>query len=344
MVMLCAVLLLGVLLFFRDRDQSAEHVVRGTTMGTVYTVRAVDVPVSRLVGLEEEIRARLAEINATMSVYRQDSEISRYNALFAGEFMTVSEDFENVIHISLKIHALTDGAFDPTIKPLLDLWGFGPDSEPREEWRPPDKEAVNQALEAVGMEHIDASIPGQLGKLHSGVQLDLGGVAKGFAVDAVADLLDRRGVRDYLMDIGGDLRVSGRNPQGEAWRIGVNHPQRGHSWEDVLLVLRPTDTAVLTSGDYRQYLEHKGRYYSHVLDPRTGAPLENDTASVTVIAQSATIADALATGLMVMGPEQGLQRVEALSGVEALFLIRTTEDGLLRDVRSSGFDRAAGLE
>lgn len=312
-------------------------------MGTVYTVRAAHAPASALAGLEQEIRSRLEEINAAMSVYRSKSEISRFNTLAAGGAMAVSEDFDRVVRVCLEVHAVTGGAFDPTVKPLLDIWGFGSDSVHSGTWRPPFEESVHDAMTAVGMDLVDASVPGRLGKRHPNVQLDLGAVAKGYAVDALAELLERRGIDDYLVDIGGDLRVSGRNQEGQRWRIGVNQPLRKQAWDDVLLVLRPADKAVLTSGDYRQFFEHEGRYFSHVLDPRTGFPPENDMASVTVIAESATFADALATGLMVLGLEYGLALVESLPGVEALFLVRTI-DGGLRDSRSSGFDRAAGLE
>ncbi len=342
---LCAVLLTGLLLPVFGCGQPSEHVFRGTTMGTVYTVRAIHAPASALSGLEEAIRDRLERINASMSVYRQESEISRFNALAAGDSMTVSEDFERVIRVSLQVYTQTGGAFDPTVKPLLDLWGFGPRAADPEAWCPPAEKAVRHVLASVGLLLIDASKPGLLGKLDPNVQLDLGGVAKGFAVDALAELLEGRGIQDYLVDIGGDVRVSGRNSGGEPWRVGLNRPERGREWEGVLLVLRPGRRAVLTSGDYRQFFEHGGQFFSHVLDPRTGRPLENNVASVTVLTETAVLADALATGLMVLGAEKGLELVENLPGVEALFLVRvdggTAED--IREVRSSGFDRAGGV-
>ena len=307
-------------------------------MGTTYAVRVVDAPTSALSGLEGAIRGRLEQINASMSVYRPESEISRFNALSAGDSMVVSEDFEHVLRVSTQVYAQTGGAFDPTVKPLLDIWGFGPGAANRETWRPPSEEAVRHALSSVALNLIDASTPGRLGKLHPGVQLDLGAVAKGFAVDALAELLEGRGIRDYLVDIGGDVRVSGRNSEGEPWRIGVNQPERGQAWGEVLLVLRPGRGAVLTSGDYRQFFEQDGHFFSHILDPRTGRPLDNNVAGVTVLAENATLADALSTGLMVLGVEKGLELVESLSGVEALFLVRVGGDGMeeILEVRSPG--------
>lgn len=340
-----AVLLTAVLSLLVGCDRPSEHVFRGATMGTAYTVRVVHPPASALPGLGDAIHDRLERINASMSVYRPDSEISRFNALSMGESLPISEDFEHVLRVSAQVFDQTGGAFDPTVKPLLDLWGFGPGAANREAWRPPSEEAVLHALASVGLYLVDASIPGRLGKRHSDVQLDLGAVAKGFAVDALAELLEERGVRGYLVDIGGDVRVAGRNAEGEPWRIGVNQPERGQGWGEILLVLRPGRMAVLTSGDYRQFFKQDGLFFSHILDPRTGCPLENGVAGVTVLADAAVLADALATGLMVLGVEQGLELVESLHGVEALFLVRVGRDGVeeVLGARSSGFDRAGGL-
>ncbi len=338
-------LLTGILLLLFGCDQPSEHIFRGTTMGTTYTVRATHAPASALSGLERAIQDRLERINASMSVYCPESEISRFNALSMGESMPISEDFEHVLRVSTQVYDQTGGAFDPTVQPLLNLWGFGSGAANQETWRPPSEEAVRHALASVGLRLVDASTPGRLSKRHPGVQLDLGGVAKGFAVDALTVLLEERGVRNYLVDIGGDVRVSGRNAEGEPWRIGVNQPERGQDWNEILLVLRPGRGAVLTSGDYRQFFEHDGLFFSHILDPRTGHPLENGVASVTVLAETAVLADALVTGLMVLGVEKGLELVESLHGVEALFLVRVGRDGVeeVLDARSSGFDHAGGL-
>lgn len=340
-------LLSVLLLLVSGCGQPPGQVYRGTTMGTVYTVRVTHAPAQALSGLEEAIRDRLEQINASMSVYRPESELSRFNALPPGDSMHISEDLEHVIRVSLQVHAQTRGAFDPTIKPLLDLWGFGPRAATPETWHPPAENTVLHVLASVGLPLIDASIPGRLGKIDPNVQLDLGGVAKGFAVDALSEVLEGRGIRDYLVDIGGDVRVSGRNAEGGPWRVGVGRPVRDHEWEGVLLVLRPGRGAVLTSGDYQQFFEHDGHFFSHVLDPRTGRPVANTVASVTVLAESAVLADALATGLMVLGLEKGLELVESLPGVEALFLIRgagSSAEEDVRKVRSTGFDRLGGVD
>lgn len=311
-------------------------------MGTTYTVRVPHAPVRTLWGLEQAIHARLVQVNAAMSAYSPESELSRFNALPVGDSMAVSEDFEQVMRVSLQVFIQTEGAFDPTVKPLLDLWGFGPGSPPREAWHPPDEDAVNRALAAVGMEHVDMSHSGRLGKLHPDVQLDLGAVAKGFAVDALAKLLEGRGVQDYLVDIGGDIRLAGRNAEGKPWRVGVNSPRRGREWDGIFLVLQPGRGAVLTSGDYRQFVEHQDQFFSHILDPRTGRPVANDVASVTVMGATAVHADALATGMMVLGVEKGLELAESLSGVEVMFLVRTADDDFW-SARSPGFNQRGGL-
>jgi len=325
-------------------SRSEEFSIQGTTMGTVFLVRATGVSSSDRPGLMSDMNRRLRELEARLSVYRADSEISRFNALSeAGQPFVISRDFQNVLKASIHVHELTKGAFDPTVKPLADLWGFGPARDHSRVWQPPGRENILEKLQSVGLDRVDASVYGQLRKRDPHVQLDFGAVAKGYAVDQLGEHLRNRGVDNFLVDIGGDLLASGTNKGGQAWRVGLNQPAPDAAWDDVLLILHPVDTAVVTSGDYRKFYAHERRIYSHVLDPRTGQPVANNVASVTVTAQTAVLADALATGLMVLGLEQGLELVEGVPGVEALFLLRG-EDGAFPSRMSSGFAAAAGLE
>ncbi|HDQ39466.1 MAG TPA: FAD:protein FMN transferase [Desulfonatronum sp.] len=341
-----AAILLAVLLLpgLQGCRQNEDFLVQGTTMGTVFVVRATGAPAGACSKLKADIDRRLEEINALLSVYLPDSELSRFNALTeTGLPFTVSRDFQNVLGASIHVHELTRGAFDPTVKPLLDLWGFGPVRDYSRPWQPPDLKDVQQILQAVGLDRIDFSSSEQLRKTDLRVQLDFGAVAKGYAVDQLAELLRLKGIDNFLVDIGGDLLASGNNRDGQAWRVGLNRPAPDAAWDDVLMVLHPRDTAVVTSGDYRKFFIHAGHTYSHVLDPRTGQPTQNNVASVTVTAQTAAFADALATGLMVLGMPQGMELVEELPEVEALFLLRNT-DGTFVSQMSSGFAVAAGLE
>lgn len=320
-------------------------------MGTVYSVRATGAPAGTQTKLKADIVLRLEQINALMSVYLQDSQISRFNALKdTSQAFAVSIDFMNVLDISFLAHELTSGAFDPTVKPLLDVWGFGPVAvNAGNSWSPPKPEDVQRALEMTGMDKIILSGPGLpdpgglVRKAEPCVQLDFGGVAKGYAADQIGALLRGYGINDFLVDIGGDILASGQSPAGLPWRVGVNRPVPDGAHDDLFMVLNVRDRAVVTSGDYRQYMIHEGRHYSHVLDPRTGRPVQNNVAGVTVMADSATFADALATGLMVLGAELGLVLVEDLADVEALFVLKDGDGGF--SVRMSpGFADAGGLE
>lgn len=335
----------GSLLIAVGCDRRTELHLQGQTMGTVYTVRAFDVPASAKTKIEAEIISRLEQVNAALSVYRPDSEVSRFNAPEAANRpFPVSKDFQNVLSASILVHELTQGAFDPTVKPLLDLWGFGPASPKGEARRPPDLQAVRYALESVGLHKVDAADPDRPRKSDPRVQLDFGGVAKGYALDQVAALLHRHGIDDFLVDIGGDILASGTSPdEGRAWRIGVNRPAPDAAWDDVLMVLHLRDKAVVTSGDYRRFFLHGERLYGHVLDPRSGLPAQNAVAGVTVLAAEAVFADALATGLMVLGFEEGAALVDSLPGVEALFVLRDDAGGFTVRM-SAGFASAAGLD
>lgn len=317
--------------------------IKGTTMGTGYSVLVADAPSGVRSRVERDIASRLEDINSLLSAYRPDSEISRFNFLTdTGTPSPVSQDFQAVLQISTHVHELTDGAFDPTVKPLIDVWGVGADPPHQHGRRPPPTRLVQAALDSIGLQKIDVSLPGHILKTASGVRLDFGGVAKGYAVDQVAGILQKQGIKNFLVDIGGDILASGKNPTGEHWRVGVNLPDPDAGLEEVLMVLCIKDRAVATSGDYRRHFIHEGLLYGHVLDPRTGYPVNNEVASVTVIAETAAFADALATGLMVLGAAAGLELVDRLSEVEALFILRHAGGHAVR--MSSGFAAVTGLD
>jgi len=324
--------------------EGSETIITSTTMGTVFTVRVVDADRRARTGLEQDISQRLAEINAALSMYREDSEISALNAWHNTEQpMPIGPDLRKVLATALHVHEMTEGAFDPTVKPLVDAWGFGTPSGPigtpsgsGQTWKPPAISVIHYALQDVGLEGLTFCAEDQVRKSRPFLQLDLGAIAKGYAVDELAAILRRRGIEDFLVDIGGDIMASGSNKQGQPWRIGLNRPMQDAEYTDLMGVLRLTNTAVITSGDYRRYARHLGRTYSHIIDPRSGYPVQNNVASVTVLARNAAFADALATGLMVMGREKGLELVEALSGVEAAFIERSGADQLTL-LASSGY-------
>jgi thiamine biosynthesis lipoprotein len=303
----------------------------GRTMGTTYHVTVLargPVP-----GLQARIDRRLDEVNASLSTYIEDSEINGFGRLRrAGEEFPVSRDFLRVMTTASRVFELSGGAWDGTVRPLVDLWGFGP-SRPVGE--PPDPAKVEALLGEVGFDQIEIR-SGALVKRRASVTLDLSSIAKGYGVDQVAALLRREGFSDFLVEIGGEVVGSGRREDGGPWRVGINRPRPEAAPDAVYRVVELGDRALATSGDYRIFFESGGVRYSHVLDPRTGRPVANGVVSVSVLAPDCTFADGLATAVMVMGKDAGLALLERLPSVEGLVVVRTP-DGRLEDHATSGF-------
>jgi thiamine biosynthesis lipoprotein len=228
----------------------------------------------------------------------------------------ISPQFADVLDVSKLIWEQSAGAFDPTVGPLVDLWGFGP--VPTDDLVPSD-EQIAQALATVGYQHL--SIDMQIISKAAPIRLDLSAVAKGYAVDQVADLLEMLALPDYLVEIGGEMRLGGSNPKGQPWRIAVEMPA---VIPQVQRVIAAHDVAIATSGDYRNYFEQDGVRYSHTIDPRTGKPIGHSLASVTVVAETCAEADAWATALMVLGEEQGMVLAEEL-GLAIYMLVKDGE-------------------
>lgn len=272
--------------------------ISGSKMGTRYHVTVVaDQPVPN--DLHQRIDDLLSTVDNAMSTYKPDSELSHFNRLAVGEEMIISADFARVLEISQSVWRLSGGAFDPTVGPLVDLWGFGPTPSDNSA---PSSEQVFDTLQTVGFQYV--VLDGLSLSKTRPVEIDLSAVAKGYAVDLVADLLEMLALPNYLVEVGGEIRVSGSNPSGDAWRIAIEQPQLVPSVDRVIPIV---DRAVATSGDYRNYFEQEGIRYSHIIDSRTGLPIRHNLASVTVLSKSCAEADAWATALLVMGAEQSVQ-------------------------------------
>lgn len=302
-----------------------EVVLSGRTMGTTYHIKAVVSGKMSADFLGLAVTKRLEAINRSMSVYDPESEISRFNRANIGALVPVSADLLTVFLVGKRIHEMTGGAWDATVGPLVNLWGFGPGKAPE---RLPDDAEVEKALSRVGFGAISLKGEGNLEKKRNGLFLDFGSIAKGYGVDAVASLLREKNIRHFLVEIGGEVYGEGSRIDGKPWRVGINTPQRGAAVGDLFQVRSLKGQALATSGDYRNFLEVGGRIWTHVIDPRTGRPVENGVTSVSVLADSAVFADGLATALMVMGPEEGLALVNRLSGVECLLIVRKPDGGL----------------
>ena len=312
------------------RRPAAVEVFTGATMGTTYTVKVVapagaDSLSGGRAAVAAAITARLDEVDRKMSTYRADSEVSRFNRHSSDAPFAISPGTAAVLAVALRISRETGGAFDPTVGPLVDAWGFGPgDADGRPDGPPP--EAVARLRERVGHEWVE--LPpggGALRKLRPDVALDLSAVAKGYAVDRVAEALVGLGLANYMVEVGGEVRVAGRNAAGTPWRIGIEQPWAGA--RRVERVASLPGGAMATSGDYRNFRQLGDRRRSHLIDPRTGYPIEHELASVSVVCDNCLEADGYATALMVLGPEEGFEFARA-RGMAALFLVRTAGDGV----------------
>ncbi len=303
-------------------------------MGTTYHIKIVTDYFQTVSGLKEKIEKRLVDINTAMSTYQKDSEISRFNNFNqTGRKFKISEDFYRVMKTAQIIYRLSDGAWDGTVNPLVDLWGFG--REGAENMIPAEQEIL-ALLSKIGFDNIVIPEAGFLQKKRASVTLDLSSIAKGYGVDQVADTIRKEGYQNYLVEIGGEVFASGTTKNGKFWRIGINRPQTDAAFDDVYRVVDLHNKAFATSGDYRNFFVVDGVRYSHIIDPRTGYPISNGVVSVTIIADSCTFADGLATAIMVMSPAKGLDLINRLDAVEGMIVVEKM-DGRLDDLYSSGF-------
>jgi thiamine biosynthesis lipoprotein len=287
----------------------------GATMGTSYSVHVRDCKEPICGFLEEYVRRRLETLNGIFSHYDRNSELSGFNQSSSTDWISVSEELYRVVAYGLAISRESEGAFDITAAHSINAWGFGP-GEPAQ---PPDAETIAEALRLTGYDKLEVRAdPPALRKRDAGIALDLSAIAKGYAVDQVALALERFGHTDYLVEIGGEVRTGGTKPNRQLWRVGLESPA---GQLDYNYIVTPRDEAVATSGDYRNYYVIDGQRYSHAIDPKTGRPVTHNLASVSVIQPSALQADALATLLLVLGPEKGLEYAER-NGLPALFWVR----------------------
>ncbi|MBN1512300.1 MAG: FAD:protein FMN transferase [Phycisphaerae bacterium] len=312
-------------------------------MGTTYTVRfrkpeGRPWPQAETDGLARRIETCLADVNARMSTYQPDSEVSQFNQSPADVPFALSPETFEVFEAALAVSVQSAGAFDVTVGPLVNAYGFGPPPEPPE---PPTAEELETLRQRVGYRLLVPDLQARtIRKTRADVYCDLSGIAKGYGVDRVAAVLEAEGLTDYMVEIGGEVRAAGRNPEGRVWRIGIERPTRDGR-RVVMRAVELADRSLATSGDYRNYYVADGRVYSHMIDPRTGRPVEHALASVTVVDSRAMVADAWATALMVLGPDEGYNLAEA-RGMAALFLVRSAEEDIVERATSAFSALTAG--
>ena len=301
----------------------SSETLGGRTMGTAWTAtwhgsrgNTDAVPASVVA---DELQRLLDRVDGMMSTWRDDSEISRFNSAMSTDWFTVSHDTMRVLRRALEIAAESGGAFDVTVSPLVDLWGFGVAGR-----RPtPDEEQVAAAIGRVGWRKLEVRAePPSVRKSEPEVTVNLSAIAKGYAVDLLGVYLDSIAVAGYLVEVGGETRVQGARADGSPWRIGIEEPLAGQRRVRQVLAVAGETRSIATSGDYRNRRSVGGRVVSHTIDPRTGRPVDHSLAAVTVVAEDCMTADALATTLMVLGPVEGLAYARR-NGVAALLLTRT---------------------
>jgi len=277
----------------------------GNIMGTGYSVR-LGGPL--LEGVQEQVHAALKDVDTHMSTWRSDSELNAFNDSVDSDWQSLTPATAQVLAQALDTSAASQGAFDVTIGPLVDLWGFGAGSANADgttSGRIPGNREIGQSLSRIGYEAIEVDLQANAArKTNSQTRLDLSGIAKGHAVDRVAAVLDTFGIESYLVEVGGELKARGQKPDGSHWRVAIERPAAGK--RDVFRVLNLDNKAIATSGDYRNFFNDGGQRYSHSIDPRTGQPVNHELASVSVVADSTMAADALSTALMVLGPDEAM--------------------------------------
>ena len=294
------------------------QLIAGQTMGTTYSVKVIglDNHLPSAENLKQQIDSRIAGINQSMSTYIPDSELSLFNKSDGVTPIKVSAGLAKVLTESLRLGAISAGKLDVTVGPLVNLWGFGPDYRVEKK---PTEEELTIAKNRIGLENV-VFVNRMLSKKIPDLYIDLSTIAKGYGVDVVADLIEANGINNYLVEIGGEMRVKGFKANGTLWHVAIEKPI--NSERSVHQIIVPKDNAVATSGDYRNYIEVDGQRFSHIIDPDTGYPINHKLVSVTVIHPSSMTADGLSTTLMVMGAEQGLAFAEA-NDIAAMLIVKT---------------------
>ena len=327
--------------FIRDPRLRTVPPIVGSTMGTSYQVKIANSRMTKnqLRELSSAIKTLLANLNRQMSTYMTDSQISSFNKSQSTNPFFTEVAFGEVSSYAIELAKDTGGAFDPTLGPLIQRWGFG---HTRPETTAPTSVEIVELLQRCGYTNLIMVSDRKIKKRIPDLELNLSAVAKGYAVDALTFFLTHKGLRHVYVEIGGETRVRGLNQDGEPWRIGLDYPDAELApGESLAAILSLTNMAVATSGDYRnQYVDENGSTRNHILDPRTGSPITNRVASATVIAPRCMIADGTATALMVMGPVAGIEWAENQEELEAFLLVRG-ETGTLEVFQTSGFKRFA---
>lgn len=317
------VLILGVIcgaMFYYSRMSGRFQIMSGETMNTYYRITVRDGRGDTL--LHNEIKNELQQINNEMSVFENMSDISQFNKNTDSGWIDVPENLAKVLKEAYRVYTLTGGYFDPSVGKLVDLWGFGSSKT----YKIPTEEEIAATKKQTGFNKINFSRDFRKARKSSqDVTLNLSAIAKGYAVDRIAGLLEQNGYGDFIVEIGGEVRAKGnRSKKEKGWNVGVAKPESGQE-EQYEYIVKLQNSSVATSGDYRNYFYIDDKRYSHTIDPKTGYPVEHNLASVSVFAENCMSADALATGIMSMGEVKGLEFANN-NRISAIMFVHT-DDG-----------------
>lgn len=320
------------LLFITACSDTREQIhLTGPTMGTSYNVKYINAkgaPSNET--LQKEIDRLLEQVNDQMSTYRKDSELSRFNQYKGSDAFAVSSETALVVNEAIRLNQLTLGALDVTVGPLVNLWGFGPEARPDVI---PSEEELAARRANVGIQHLSV-MDSNLRKDIPDLYVDLSTIAKGWGVDVVANYIESLEITDYMVEIGGEIRMKGKNKDNIGWRIAIEKPDTDE--RAVQEIIEPGDMAIATSGDYRNYFERDGIRYSHIINPETGKPINHKVVSVTAMHPSCMTADGLATGMMVLGEKVAMEI--ANDNDLAIFMVVKTENGF-QEIYSDAFKK-----
>ncbi len=295
-----------------------ESELSGAAQGTTYHIKIV-LDSQQQVKPEElhkAVEETFAEIDIKLSNYREDSEISKLNRQKTSDWLPISKEIAELLSISKAVNANSKGCLDLTIKPLFDLWGFS-----KHEMKVPDQPSIDRVLAHVGMDKIELDQEHlRLLKKDAELGIDLSAIAQGYTVGAIANLLEANGIQNYMVEVGGEMKVKGRKANGDEWRIAIEKPTPfTREVQKIISIHQENGEAVMTSGTYRNFFEEDGKVYSHILNPKTGRPVDHNLLSVTVLHDDPTWADAWDTALLCLGEDEGYQVAEA-NHLRALFI------------------------
>ncbi|MDP7464766.1 MAG: FAD:protein FMN transferase [Candidatus Marinimicrobia bacterium] len=307
--------------------------IAGETMGTTYQITIINHSNNEIdaIHLQEKVDSLLNDVNNIFSTYIKTSELTRFNDNMSTMPTKISTKFSELYQKAVSISLSSDGSFDFTVLSLVKLWGFGPGFNNS---KIPSKDQINEIMHYTGIENVEFS-DGYLSKLDKHVQIDFSAIAKGWGVDQVALFLNDQGFNNYMVEIGGEIRVSGFNNFNSEWSLGISSPEDSET--GLYTTITVSDLAVATSGSYNNYFTLENTNYSHIINPKTGYPIKHDLVSATIVAKDCATADAIATAVMVKGFNLGLEWINSLPDIECL-LVKVDDSGNYITGKSSGFN------